>query len=350
MPGQAWRFSWLRPSVVGAIVLVLLLGLQACIGSSSGSGVVGRDGMVETTSTRTFGWPTSVTVTRTSGSTGLAQTDVQIRWGTLLVSAAVSYAVATAVGGFITRRRRRRHPANVLLTVIAVTLVLVFAAAMAASWSLWGYALRRPSLDHRIAQARKVFSVTFVKTAETAAGPSLVADPDSSLAARIRYGRTYPYYCLGERALIALEGPQLQAAPALAADRLGRLYSTIAATGRLEAGEPGYAHAKNLRGVVIEAEGTDASPLLFVGVQGGQVSNDHYPYYEFLFSNPGGNGTPRLLSAQRFYFDVAGIEGLEWPLFFLGFSVLGLVVSVPATLLFMAVRPRRVDAALAGVQ
>ena len=127
----------------------------------------------------------------------------------------------------------------------------------------------------------------------------------------------------------------------MSADRLARLYSVLARTGRLEAGEPGYDRAKDLRGVVIEAEGAGGEPLVFVGVQGGEVSNDHYPYYRFLFSGPGPRRRQSLLSAQRFYFDVAGIEGMEWPVFLVGFSALGMVVSVPATLVLLAALPVR---------
>ncbi len=255
----------------------------------------------------------------------------------------LTYGVAVAIGNRVAGKRRRRYPARILLVVIGGTLALAFLAAIVISKGLWGYYLYRPLLDRRIAWARKVVSVTMVETAPGRDGRTLIPDTSFSIDQRIAYGRQDDYYNLGERALIALkEANRLpDAPPSMNPDRLARLYNLLERTGRLEAGEPGYDHAKDLRGVVIEAEGSDGQPLLFVGVQGGEVSNDHHPYYEFLFSGPNPAGAWKLLSAQRFYFDVAGIEGMEWPVSFVGFSALGLVVSIPVTLLAMAVWPAR---------
>src|SRR5262249_60800422 len=97
------------------------------------------------------------------------------------------------------------------------------------------------------------------------------------------------------------------------AEGLDGLYQILEATGRLEGGEPGYSDAKRLGGIAVEALGADGRPLLFVGVQGGEVSNDHHPYYEFLFTTDSPGAPSKLLSFQRFYYDVAGIEGLHWP-------------------------------------
>ena len=80
---------------------------------------------------------------------------------------------------------------------------------------------------------------------------------------------------------------------------------------------------------MVEAQGRDGRPLLFIGVRGGEVSNDHHPYYEFLFSNESSGGNLKLLSSQRFYYDVAGMEGMEWPVFLMVFAFLGLIPTLP---------------------
>ena len=333
----------IRPSATGMIVFALLIALQACLGTSSGTGQAGPGGWYMTTSSRSMGWPPSVVITTTTTAEGPSRTGVTVRWSTLLLVGGVTYCLAMGVGYLATQKPRRKNPATILLAVIGGTLALAFLAAMAASKELWGYYLSRPSLDRRIVNARKVRSVTIVNTAPGRDERTLVPDTSFSIRQRIEYGRRYDYYSLGERALIALkDANRLPAAPPpMSADRLARLYGVLAGTGRLEAGEPGYDRAKDLRGIVIEAEAADGQPLVFVGVQGGEVSNDHYPYYEFLFSGPDSAGTWKLLSEQRFYFDVAGIEGLEWPMFFVAFSALGMVLSVPVTLLLMAVWPSR---------
>jgi hypothetical protein len=335
--------EWLRPSTSGLILFVVLIALQACIVSGSGMGQEVPGGSWTQTASWSMGWPASVVITSTTTADGPPRYRVQIRWATLLPMGGVTYGVAMAIGNRVAGKRRRGYSSRVLLAVIGGTLGLAFLAAIVVSKGLWGYYLSRPSLDRRIAWARKVVSVTLVETTSGREGPSLIPDTRSSIWQRIAYGRHDDYYNLGERALIALEEAHRLpiSPPPMSPDRLARLYGVLERTGRLEAGEPGYDHAKDLRGVVIEADGSDGKPLLFVGVQGGEVSNDHHPYYEFLFSGPDRAGDWNLLSAQRFYFDIAGSEGMEWPVVFIGFSALGLVVSVPMTLLAMAVWPRR---------
>ena len=139
------------------------------------------------------------------------------------------------------------------------------------------------------------------------------------------------YYVLEGRILRALKDRQaLPAEPSvMPAGRLEGLYQALEATGRLEDGETGYANAKRLSGIVVEALGQDGRPLLFVGVRGGEVSNDHYPYYEFLFTTDSPGALPKLLSSQRFYYDVAGIEGAEWPVFLPVFAFFSLIPTLP---------------------
>ena len=335
--------AWLRPRATGMIVFAVLVALEACLGTSSGTGEAGPDGLSMTTSSRAMGWPPSVVITTTTTADGATRTEVSVRWATLLLMGVVTYCLAMAAGHLAARRHRRKHPAKILLAVIGGTFALAFLAAIVVSKGLWGYYLYRPALDRRIANAGKVLSVTIVKTTPGGKERTLIPDNSFSIGKTIEYGQTYDYYSLGERALIALKNAnRLPASPLpISADRLARLYGVLARTGRLETGQPGYDRAKDLRGVVIEAEGSETNPIVFVGVQGGEVSNDHYPYYEFLFSDPDHAGDLKLLSAQRFYFDVAGIEGMEWPMFFVAFSALGIVLSVPVTLIAMAVWPSR---------
>jgi hypothetical protein len=83
----------------------------------------------------------------------------------------------------------------------------------------------------------------------------------------------------------------------------------------------------------------------FAGVRGGEVSNDHHPYYEFLFTTDSPGAAPKLLSSQRFYYDVAGMEGVEWPVLLPVFALYGLIPTIPLQgfLLWRARRRRRVQ-------
>ena len=46
----------------------------------------------------------------------------------------------------------------------------------------------------------------------------------------------------------------------------------------------------------------------FVTINSGQLENDHYPIYEFLIENN------RIVKKQKYFYDVAGIEGAEYSL------------------------------------
>jgi hypothetical protein len=59
-------------------------------------------------------------------------------------------------------------------------------------------------------------------------------------------------------------------------------------------------------------------------------SNDHYPFYEFLFIEDG--NSYKLIKYQKIYTDFAGIEGVEYghlaPFISLSLTLLGIVVSI----------------------
>ena len=65
-----------------------------------------------------------------------------------------------------------------------------------------------------------------------------------------------------------------------------------------------------LFGIITEFKTFNNKKLLFAGLNGGEVSNNHFPFYEFLFIKVGNNYS--LVKSQRFYTDLAGLEGLEF--------------------------------------
>ncbi|NJL78204.1 MAG: hypothetical protein HC917_04030 [Richelia sp. SM2_1_7] len=48
--------------------------------------------------------------------------------------------------------------------------------------------------------------------------------------------------------------------------------------------------------------------VLFIAANGGQISNDHYPYYEFLFELPKGETSAQLIANNRFFYEISGVE------------------------------------------
>ena len=108
------------------------------------------------------------------------------------------------------------------------------------------------------------------------------------------------------------------------ATRIAEVLATLDQTGRLE--------TKSIHGSILGLTGPAGEPLLFVYASAsgpsGAVSNDHYPYHEFVFAAPAA-GPPQLLAFQRFYYDVAGMEGWEWPVLFRVFAVGLLILVIP---------------------
>ena len=65
-------------------------------------------------------------------------------------------------------------------------------------------------------------------------------------------------------------------------------YASLETSGLLVPGEAGYRHAKSLHGVLVELEDDTGEVYAFLGVSSGQISNDHYAFYELVFSGPAG--------------------------------------------------------------
>ena len=221
----------------------------------------------------------------------------------------------------------------VLCAGVIGTLLLPFLVAVWINQQMWGYFVSRPAVDRRIVEARQIETLTRVDTRSDSRGGRTIwglpiGEVDSYIQEHPQEG---DYYVLEGRVLRALR--DRQALPPegriMAAGRLAALYPALEATGRLEEGERGYPDARTLSGIAVEAVGRDGRPLLFVGARGGEVSNDHHPYYEFLFTTDPTGGVLRLLFYQRFYYDVAGVEGAEWPLFFTFLAIFGLIPTLP---------------------
>jgi hypothetical protein len=116
-----------------------------------------------------------------------------------------------------------------------------------------------------------------------------------------------------ERGLYGLEERGLL--PAEHSTDLGSLpplYPLIRKTGILAVPDEGYVEADLLEGILVDGIGEEGRRLVVMGLKGQQVSNDHRPFYELAFAAPAGSKDLTCLRGQRFFFDVAGIEGMEW--------------------------------------
>jgi hypothetical protein len=251
----------------------------------------------------------------------------------LLVASVVAMLLGRALT--VTTRPARRD----VLLAVGATVAVALLAAVIVSKAYWGYHFRRPLLDERVMRARQVHAVSPVGTGPAAGATEFVLRPDFSLDEAVQYGREHPYEAPHYRILVALADRRLlpAAPPASEPATLVSAYASLEATGLLVSGEPRYPGATRLFGTLIELEDETGSRLTFVGVSSAQVSNDHHAYYELVLAG----SPPRVLSATRFFYDIAGMEGAEWWVLWLVFGVLGNAITVPATVIAVRALGRR---------
>ena len=336
----------LKPSVLSLVLVVLIgavvfgLGLEMC-----GSYAVDTE---SSTLTLTFlhGVPLA-DITSHVAAGRPPQRDVRIHGGPLAAALFSVYGLASLAAYPFRTRRLRVLPA--LLAVEAMALLLCLLGALLTSRLLWGYWFSRPLPDPRITSASAVLAVTPFTTDAPGGALELVPEAGVDLRQRLAAVRQDPYYSLDERALAVLDDRRVLPLdpPAWPAEKLAGWYARLAGTGRLVEGATGYNDATRLRGFLVEAALGRGTRLVFVAACGGQVSNDHYPFYEWLYAM-GPAGEPRLLSTRRFFYDVAGIEGAEWPAFLLVYALPAtaavLIIGLPVLLW----RSRRAKAREAG--
>lgn len=232
---------------------------------------------------------------------------------------------------------------------LAAGLTLLIAALLAAGLSkaLWGYWFVRPGVDGRVLAARQVHSVTFLDHQQQAGGPwalvptsEVYQGPGWYQREKAQYPQEYDYYLLERRALRGLErrGVLTGPVPSLTAAELPDVAELLAAERRgFERTLERQANGPPYSGAVYRLTGAGGERLLLLAVSCCAVSNDHHPYYELLFEELQG-APPRLLSTTRFYFDIAGLEGVEFPQIFRGLSVAGLGLVLPLTGVVLLVR------------
>lgn len=254
---------------------------------------------------------------------------------------------------------RRHH----LQQALGISAVLGFLVGICVFKSYWGYLLFPPALPTKIFDFEKILSITPVSSQKKDDGRYSFTIDDSKFClwqiqsgikeskdCRTIHSRTQ--YHSSTRILWALsKRNKLPTTTAyISLERLASLYSNLEATELLYQGEQGYngqsvydpgygrkmlySDAKLLEGIIVEAEDREKQRYLFIAVNGKQVSNDHYPYYEFLFLL-NGTSRPQLLSVNRFFYDIAGLEDMEL-LFFLIPGIFFMVVFL-GILLFLGV-------------
>lgn len=331
--------SAFRPSALGILLFALgLLILTAWISVTSAT--YSFESNVPESSDWSLGPGAPVRIKADPGGVS-----VDIRWGILAFDVLATYLAATVVARVLARATGLRRPARAYGIVVAGALALAFLASIGLSKVYWGYWFARPPVPRELGDIARVVSVTPVTVSDGKTAPAVAVRADASLAKDIANGRSDAYYCLDERILLDLERRNLlPPAYATSLPDLPELLALVQGTGLLVEPKAGYEKGAGPRGgVVVDARDRAGGRLVVVGLVGGQTENDHYPYYELVFAGASGSTGLAYIRGQRFFHDVAGMEGAEWYLIWPALSLPAIVLGIPLfTLLrLFAVHVRR---------
>jgi hypothetical protein len=225
-------------------------------------------------------------------------------------------------------------------------LILQLAFTVTASimnFNYWGYAFKRPAVFSEILKADKVLTCSRVTNFDSIGIKPLHVAVDTSNSLDNLYGRKDFYYGTSDRIFMVFEDrahikgclndfPKIYNNPEFKASQsiLRTIDQQIKDSKLIDKGEKNWDTYGQLNGIITEFVTEDDEKYIFAGVSGGQVSNDHYPTYEFLFAEK--NNQYKLIEKQRFYTDVAGIEGIEYaniaPFFSLLLTAIGIVCAI----------------------
>jgi hypothetical protein len=263
-------------------------------------------------------------------------------------------------------------PLGIILTFLLTfgsSVFVGFLASIFISKSYWGYYFNPPELPQKVEEIEKISSITPVSSIQRNNGNRIfkidtanscikeIQSGTENLKSSCGTGKCNTEYCDNTRVLLSLstQGKLPKKTLYISPDKLNSLYNHLEATELLYQGEPGYngelisdkisgdlvskGDGKRLEGIVIEAEDKKGQPLLFIAVNGGQISNDRYPYYEFLFEFPKGESTPKLIANNRFFYEIAGVEEIfKWYFIWIFFIVIGFILSIPISFLLIRIK------------
>jgi hypothetical protein len=198
--------------------------------------------------------------------------------------------------------------------------------AAAVSTSYWGFPFGRPAIPE-VAQATGVGWVAALRAAKEGS-PCIL---EVAQAADLRHELAGMRGDVGDfpqiRALVGLDARGLLPSATKAPEWLDTsvLEKAVADTGMLVHGEAGYRQTGCYGGYLIEINLPAKESRLLLTAVGPEVSNDHHPFYEVVFRREGMRLIPE--RSRVTFFDIAGIEGFEWPILHAAFVMLCLLLA-----------------------
>jgi hypothetical protein len=291
--------------------------------SSSSTHTIGSPNWEQ--STLAFGIGAPISIITTNGVRSW-----QINWAPLLLQMAVVFLGANRLAIDLIRLVKLRRPAMAYGLVVGIFVALAFLCAISISKAYWGYWFSPPGLLPGTDLISQVRTVVAFKTEVDATGKRVsVPDMDWSLASLVDRGKQYGDDAFSDRVLVALDARKLLPAEfSTNATLVADLYQLVLTNAVLVKSSPGYDSSAQLAGLAVEATDEGGNRCLFLGFTGGQLSNDHYPYYELFLREDSAHQTWTLIRSQQYFYDAAGMEGFEWPVIWLLLSGLGVPLGI----------------------
>lgn len=209
------------------------------------------------------------------------------------------------------------------------------------NYTYWGYVFKRPVVFKEVSKAVAILECSSVMNFDSTGIKPLYVAMNTTGSIDNLFGRKDPYYGNVDRPFMVFQDnssryPDLydfsevhkDTSRNISKDELLSIDTQIQNTGIIDKGEKkyNYDHLGRLAGIVTKFQTTSGKNYIFAGLDGGEVSNDHYPFYEFLFIEK--NGSYKLIKKQKYYTDFAGGEGFEHvyiaPFFSLTLAIFGL--------------------------
>lgn len=227
---------------------------------------------------------------------------------------------------------------SIIFSAIAVIQISFTVLALTVNYMYWGYAFKRPPVFNQISQAYKAITCSSVANYGKANMRKLHVTSDTVKL----YERSDIYYDNLERPFLVFQDIQgehghlydlpkifLNPNEKISSVALQNIEKQIMQSDIIDNGKEPYV-SWGLFGVVTEFITFWGTKYCMVSLGGGCVSNDHYVHYELLFIET--NNAYKLIEKQRFYTDIAGLEGFEYatiaPFFSLLLTIIGVIVPL----------------------
>lgn len=238
----------------------------------------------------------------------------------------ILYILIPALAGLLTYRIYRTKSINKLVLfsffLVGIAQLCFFIYGGIKNKEYWGYFIKRPIVFKEVQSAKKIMAASYI-TSTDSNGIMNLYPADSSIVNFGGLEERESYYNTDNRIFLVfrnkawaekglssfkekLDDPGYQFEKTI----LSQLSRLILSDQMIPAIYKSYsARELKLQGIITMFTTKNNEAYVYAGLNGGELGNDHHPFYEFLFLRT--KNELVLKRKQLFYTDFAGIEGVE---------------------------------------